>query len=160
MQGKNDFDAIEEFRGDAFFTRSLDVRTVPSCSTLSQRMDTHSASWFERAAQFNLALQSAKYATGPVDFGTLACGYMALDWDTFVMNNSGTQKEAVGRTYQGADSFTPSAAYLGYLGYGLELLDGKLLLVTNTLEPAAEVAQRYKNLADIVQFQAINIYAT
>ena len=68
VQGKNDFDAIEEFRGDAFFTRSLDVGTVPSCSTLRQRMDTHAASWFELAAQFNLALLSAKYATGPVDF--------------------------------------------------------------------------------------------
>jgi len=31
----------------------------------------------------------------------------------------------------------------------LELLDGKLLLVTNTDAPAAEVVQRYKNLADI-----------
>ena len=31
----------------------------------------------------------------------------------------------------------------------LELLDGKLLLVTNTSEPAAEVVQRYKSLADI-----------
>ena len=31
----------------------------------------------------------------------------------------------------------------------LELLDGKLLLVTNTLESAAEVVQRYKSLADI-----------
>lgn len=121
VQGKNDFDAIEEFRGDAFFTRSLDVGTVPSCSTLRQRMDTHAASWFELAAQFNLALLSAKYATGPVDFGALACGYMAVDWDTFVMNNSGTQKEAVGRTYQGVDGFTPSAAYLGSLGYCLEL---------------------------------------
>jgi IS4 transposase len=29
------------------------------------------------------------------------------------------------------------------------LLDGKLLLVTNTDAPAAEVAQRYKSLADI-----------
>ena len=37
------------------------------------------------------------------------------------MNNSGTQKEAVGRTYQGVDGFTPSAAYLGSLGYCLEL---------------------------------------
>jgi transposase len=33
-------------------------------------------------------------------------------------------------------------------GY-LELLDGKLLLVTNTSAPAPEVVQRYKNLADI-----------
>jgi transposase len=31
----------------------------------------------------------------------------------------------------------------------LELLDGKLLLVTNTNVPAAEVVQRYKSLADI-----------
>jgi transposase len=31
----------------------------------------------------------------------------------------------------------------------LELLDGKLLLVTNTREAAAEVVQRYKSLADI-----------
>lgn len=33
----------------------------------------------------------------------------------------------------------------------LELLDGKLLLVTNTDAPAAEVVQRYKSLADIEQ---------
>ena len=31
----------------------------------------------------------------------------------------------------------------------LELLDGKLLLVTNTATPAAQVVQRYKSLADI-----------
>ena len=121
VQGKNDFDAIEEFRGDSFFTRSLDVGVAPSCSTLRQRMDTHAASWFELAGEFNQALLSAKYATGPVDFGALSCAYMAVDWDTFVMNNSGTQKEAVGRTYQGVDGFTPSATYPGSLGYCLEL---------------------------------------
>jgi hypothetical protein len=69
-----------------------------------------------------LALLSAKYAAGPVDFGALPCGYMAVDWDTFVMNNSGTQKEAVGRTYQGVDGYTPRATYLGSLGYCLELV--------------------------------------
>ena len=121
VQGKNDFEAVEEFRGDDFFTRALDVGTGPSCSTLRQRMDTHAASWFELAGEFNLALLSAKYATGPVDFGALPCGYMAVDWDTFVMNNAGTQKEAVGRTYQGVDGYTPSATYLGSLGYCLEL---------------------------------------
>ena len=121
VQGKNDFDAIEEFRGDDFFAQALNVRVVPSCSTLRQRLDAHAASWFELAGEFNLALLSATYASGPVDFGALPCGYMAVDWDTFVMNNSGTQKEAVGRTYQGVDGFTPSATYLGSLGYCLEL---------------------------------------
>ncbi len=121
VQGKNDFDAIEAFRGDDFFTRALGVGVVPSSSTLRQRMDSHAASWFELTEEFNLALLSAKYATGPVDFGALPCGYMPVDWDTFVMNNSGTQKEAVGRTYQGVDGYTPSATYLGSLGYCLEL---------------------------------------
>ena len=80
VQGKNDFDAVEEFRGDDFFTRALDVGTVASSSTLRQRMDTHAASWFEVASEFNLALLLAKYATGSVDFGALLCGYMAVDW--------------------------------------------------------------------------------
>jgi len=121
VQGKNDFEAIEAFRGDSFFTQALDVNTVPSCSTLRQRIDTHANAWFELASEFNYALLSAKYATGPVDFGALPCGYMAVDWDTFVMNNSGTKKESVGRTYQGVDGYTPSATYLGSLGYCLEL---------------------------------------
>ncbi len=121
VQGKNDFDAIEAFRGGDFFARALGVGLVPSSSTLRQRMDSHAASWFELAEEFNLALLSAKYATGPVDFGALPCGYMPVDWVTFVMNNSGTQKEAVGRTYQGVDGYTPNATYLGSLGYCLEL---------------------------------------
>jgi hypothetical protein len=66
VQGKSDFDAIKAFRGDDFFARALDVATVPSCATLL----------------------SAPYATGPVDFGALPCGYMPVDWDTFVMNNA------------------------------------------------------------------------
>lgn len=121
VQGKNDFEAIEAFRGDSFFTRALDVDRVPSCSTLRQRMDAHAPAWFEMADAFNLDLLSAQYAGKPVNFGALPCGYMAVDWDTFVMNNSGTQKEAIGRTYQGVDGFTCSATYLGSLGYCLEL---------------------------------------
>ena len=70
----------------------------------------------------NERLLSSKYAAGQrVDFGALPCGYMPLDWDTFVMNNGGTQKEAVGRTYQGVDGYTPSATYLGTQGDCLEL---------------------------------------
>ena len=84
VQGKNDFDAIEEFRGDDFFTRALDVGTVPSSSPMRQHMDTHAPSCFELAGVFNPALLSAKYATGAVDFGALPCGYMPVDWGTFV----------------------------------------------------------------------------
>lgn len=121
VQGKNDFEAIEAFRGDAFFARCLTLGKVPSCSTLRQRMNTHAEAWFDLADQCNMALLSGHYLGRPVDFGALACGFMALDWDTFVMNNADTKKEKVGRTYQGVDGFTPSAAYLGSRGYCLEL---------------------------------------
>ena len=44
-------------------------------------------------------LVQGKNAEDPVDFGVLACGYMAVDWDTFLMSNPGAQKEAIERTY-------------------------------------------------------------
>jgi hypothetical protein len=121
VQGKNDFDAIEVFRGDDFFKRSLGIGAVPSSPTLRQRMNTHAASWFDLVGELNEALLSPKAAGLAVDFGALPCGYMPMDWDTFVMNNEGTKKEDIGRTYQGVDGYTPSVTYLGNLGYCLEL---------------------------------------
>lgn len=44
-------------------------------------------------------------------------GFVCLDFDTFVMDNSGTKKECVGRTYQGVDGYTPIAAYGGNEGW-------------------------------------------
>jgi len=41
--GKNDFDAIEDFRDNAFFKLALDVRQVPSSPTLRQRFDSSAA---------------------------------------------------------------------------------------------------------------------
>ena len=37
------------------------------------------------------------------------------------MDNGGTKKELVGRTYAGVDGYCPFAVYLGRLGYCLEL---------------------------------------
>jgi hypothetical protein len=121
VQGKNDFDAIEAFRKDAFFARCLGIGCVPSSPTMRQRMDANAPDWFELADEFNLALLGANYGGNKVELGALPCGYMPLDWDTFVMNNEGTKKELVGRTYQGVDGYTPSATYIGTHGYCLEL---------------------------------------
>lgn len=120
--GKSDFDAIESFRGNAFFMRALGLAVVPSSPTLRQRMDTHAASWFDLAPQLNQQLLLSSRINGqPIDFGALSCGYTPLDLDTFVMDNSATKKELVGRTYAGVDGYCPFAAYLGRLGYCLEL---------------------------------------
>ena len=48
-------------------------------------------------------------------------GYVCADLDTFVMDNSDTKKEAVSRTYQGVDGYTPIALYLGNEGWNLGL---------------------------------------
>ena len=119
--GKSDFDAIEGFRNNACFKRALGLGVVPSSPTLRQRMDTHAASWFDRAPQMNQLRLSSRINGQPIDFGSLACGYTALDWDTLAMDNAGTKKELVGRTYAGVDGYCPCAVYLGSLGYCLEL---------------------------------------
>jgi hypothetical protein len=69
----------------------------------------------------NQELLSSTVNGKPIDFGTLACGYTPVDLDTFAMDNSGTKKELVGRTYAGVDGYCPFAVYLGNLGYCLEL---------------------------------------
>lgn len=84
-------------------------------------MNTHAASWFGLVGELNELLLSPKGAGFTVDFGALPCGHMPMDWNTFVMNNDGSKKEDVGRTYQGVDGYTPSVTYLGNLGYSLEL---------------------------------------
>ena len=119
--GKNDFDAIESQRGDAFFARALGLRAVPSSPTLRQRLDAHASAWFELAERINSAVLGLAVQGKPIDFGLLACGYLPLDVDTFAMDNSGTAKELVGRTYAGVDGYCPLAAYLGTQGFCLEL---------------------------------------
>lgn len=119
--GKNDFDAIENFRGNAFFQRALGVHTVASSPTLRQRMDSHAASWFDLASTLNQKLLASQVGGRAIDFGALDCGYTPVDLDTFAMDNSLTKKELVGRTYAGVDGYCPLAVYLGRFGYCLEL---------------------------------------
>lgn len=119
--GKNDFDAIENFRANTFFIRALGLANVPSSPTLRQRLDAHAPDWFDLVPQMNQKLLASRINGQPIEFGALACGYTPVDLDTFAMDNSSTKKELVGRTYAGVDGYCPFAVYLGSLGYCLEL---------------------------------------
>ena len=116
-QGKSDFDAIEAYRGDAFFKQALDIGLLPSSPTLRQRMDARAAELFDFVPGMIESLLSVQRP----DWGVLPCGWLPLDVDTFAMDNSGTAKEGVGRTYAGVDGYCPLAAYLGSHGFCLEL---------------------------------------
>lgn len=115
--GKSDFEAVSGFRQDRFFREALGLKEVPSEPTLRQRMEDHAeafrtivnfcATEFLRKSQ---ALMSA-----------LPMGHVPLDIDVFTMDNSGTKKKGVSRTYQGYDGYAPIAAYLALEGWLLEI---------------------------------------
>ena len=117
VQGKSDFDAIENFRGDAFFKQALGIKLLPSSPTLRQRMDARAADLFD----FTSALTEALLTSARPDYGVLPCGWLPLDIDTFAMDNGGSAKDGVGRTYAGVDGYCPLASYLGSHGFCLEL---------------------------------------
>ena len=117
VQGKSDFDAVENFRGDAFFKQALGIGLLPSSPTLRQRMDARAVELFD----FLPTLIETLLGSARVDYGVLPCGWLALDVDTFAMDNSGTAKDGVGRTYAGVEGYCPLAAYLGSHGLCLEL---------------------------------------
>lgn len=119
--GKSDFEAIEPFRRDRFFKEALNLSKVPGSVWIRQRLDARADELRELTGELSLRLLARTGA--PI---TAHRGFTCLDLDTFVMNNDGTKKEAVGRTYQGVDGYTPIAAYLGNEGWniGLELRPG------------------------------------
>lgn len=116
-QGKSDFDAIENYRGDAFFKTALGVALLPSSPTLRQRLDAKASALFE----FVPPMIETLLARERPQYGVLPCGWLPLDVDTFAMDNGQTAKEGVGRTYAGVDGYCPLAAYLGRCGFCLEL---------------------------------------
>jgi hypothetical protein len=81
VQGKSDFDAIENLRGDKFFKQALGIGLLPSSPTLRQRMDAHALSL---AAQVQPMIERLLTRHAP-DYGVLPCGWLPLDIDTFAM---------------------------------------------------------------------------
>lgn len=93
--GKNDFEVVEGFRSQRFAHQALGLRAVASSATLRQRFDAMGTEWSELADQINRAVLSQRINGAPIDFGRLSTGHVPLDIDTFVMDQSNTQKEGV-----------------------------------------------------------------
>jgi hypothetical protein len=120
--GKPDFAAIEPFRQDPFFHEALNIAKVPSAEWLRQRLDRMGGN--DRDAdnlREYLPEMNVRFLEGINAPITAHKGYIRLDFDTFTMDNSRTQKEDVSRTYQGFDGYTPLASYLGNEGICINL---------------------------------------
>lgn len=114
--GKSDYEAVTPMREDCYFQEALGIEQVPSSETLRQRFD-HDADMLQKAAR-KCSINLLKNADVPIT--PLDTGHIPLDIDVFPMDNSGTRKEHVGRTYKGCDGYAPVAAYLGMEGWCLE----------------------------------------
>ena len=119
--GKSDFEAVEPFRTDRFFKEALGLSKVPSSAWMRQRLDAKAEDIRDLSDELSVRLlERTEAPISPYK------GYVRFEIDTFVMNNSETKKEYIGRTYQGVDGYCPIAGYLGNEGWnvGLELRAG------------------------------------
>lgn len=121
--GKNDFEAINTIESEFYFMSAMDIGDIPSEATLRQRMDNHAEAFLpviEKASRdFLIHIQP--------ELESLKTGHIPLDADVTPMDNSGSHKEGVSRTYKGCDGYAPMPVYLGQEGYCLEfeLREGK-----------------------------------
>jgi hypothetical protein len=121
--GKNDFEAINTIESDNYFMSAMDIDDIPSEATLRQRMDGKAKVFLpivEKASRdFLINIQPT--------LAPLYTGHIPIDADVTPMDNSGSHKEGVSRTYKGCDGYAPMPVYLGQEGYCLEfeLREGK-----------------------------------
>lgn len=121
--GKNDFEAINTIESEFYFMSAMGVADIPSEATLRQRMDNHAKTFLPIVEKASIDfLATIQPALAP-----LPTGHVPLDADVTPMDNSGSRKEGVSRTYKGCDGYAPMPVYLGQEGYCLEfeLREGK-----------------------------------
>lgn len=112
-QGKSDFVAVEQYRGDDFFRESLGNKDVPSEGTMRQRMDEYAGRVLAAASW--ASIEFLERTKAPLT--AISTGHIPLDLDGFVLDNSGSKKEKVERTYSQVDGYLSLPAYLGQEGW-------------------------------------------
>ncbi|MCP4489307.1 MAG: hypothetical protein GY820_18645 [Gammaproteobacteria bacterium] len=102
---------------------SMGVKEIPCEATLRQRMDKCADKFLPIIEKSSINfLSNMKPVLRP-----LSSGHIPIDADVTPMDNSGSHKEGVSRTYKDHDGFAPMAVYLGQEGYCLdfEFREGK-----------------------------------
>ena len=79
VQGKRDFDAIENFRGDTFYKQALGMGLLPSSPTLRQRRAARAGELLDFAAPMTETLLACQRP----DWGVLPGGWLPLDVASF-----------------------------------------------------------------------------
>jgi len=142
--GKNDFEAVTQYRDDDFFKSALGIDQVPSTETLRQRFDQQADAMAPLVEESSFKFLSNSKAS----ITALSNGFVPLDIDVFPMDNSNTKKEGIERTYKGHFGYAPIGAYLGEEGWNLscELRKGAHHSQKKFLEFLPGVVERARKL--------------
>ncbi len=135
-QGRTDYNDIELFRGDDFFSTALNVSHIYSSSRFQEISEDIATSETENVLKgLNLAqLQNIEF--GKIRLEEYGTEYIPCDVDVSPFDNSKSNKAGVSRTYKNFDGYAPMFAYIGTEGYMLncELREGKQHCQNGTVE--------------------------
>ncbi len=148
VQGRNSFEEIKLFRSDPFFKQAFDLKYVPAAETLRLYLEKIAEAKdyaLEKISACNVNLLNQVIIT-PVEVSGRK--YIPVDVDVSPLDNSGSHKEGVSRTYKGHDGFAPIFSYIGAEGYMLdtELRKGKQHCQKNTPEYLSQNMEILKKL--------------
>lgn len=115
--GKTDFEDVEQYRNDRYFKKSLNLKRVPSSVTLRQRLETYDAGMWLALRQINIEFLTDNFADEAIEIN--GTPYIVLDSDVTPMDNSGSKKEGVAKTYKLYNGFAPMMSYAGRSGFML-----------------------------------------
>ena len=116
VQGRTHYEDIELFRQDsgARFAQALGLSKIPSEPTLRSRIEALATPVaLQKLLRANLALLKA-HAPTPLEINGRK--YIPNDIKLTPMDNTGSHREHVGRTYKGCDGFAPIMSNLGEEG--------------------------------------------
>jgi len=122
--GKTDFEDVEQYRNDKFFKKVLNLHTVPSSVTLRQRLESYGEEMWAVLRETNVEWLQNHIANETIEINEVP--YIILESDVTPMDNSGSKKEGVTKTYKQFFGFAPMMSYFGKSGFMInnELREG------------------------------------
>jgi Transposase DDE domain group 1 len=117
VQGRTHYEDIELFRQDpgASFCEALHLKKIPAESTLRPRLEALATkATLVKLEGANLSLLKAHPPT-PIEINGRK--YLPNDIDVTPMDNTGSHRENLGRTYKGCDGFAPIMSNIGKEGF-------------------------------------------
>ncbi len=114
-EGRSEYADIGSHNNDPIFKESLELERIASEETLRQRLDQMSEKLEDEVQKDNTKILCLVDNFG--EESTTYSSYTPVSLDVTPLDNTGSKKEDIGRTYKGCDGYAPMMAYIGTDGY-------------------------------------------